>query len=161
MKKIQYSVSLALLLLIVACAPHRKQSVQAATLRTVGQDPRHAQVILYSLNPNRSKASGALFHGYGIVGESTIASHTDKRALLDTLATGIDNSQGSSHVCFKPRHGLHVVYNNQTTDYLICLQCLHMKVFQNGHVKNVTISNSPGPVYYGMLTKYHIPAPPK
>ncbi|MEO8205486.1 MAG: hypothetical protein ABI615_04845 [Chthoniobacterales bacterium] len=161
MKKIHSLIALAALMMMAGCTTGaNKQSAQAGAVRSFARNVKQVQVTLYSLNPNGPSGSGD-FHGFGIVGQAPITKAGDKRILLDTLAIGIDNGRGAGHVCFKPRHGLRVTFNGQTTDYVICLQCERMKVYTNGKVQSVRIANTPAPIYYGMLPKYNIPAPPK
>lgn len=107
------------------------------------------QFTLYSIDGNsyppleEPPADSPKFHRWPILGEADIA-HADLRnELMDALAKGISESDGGMAKCFNPRHGLRIVENGQTTEYLICFECLQVQIYRGGEMDHELTSESP------------------
>ncbi|MEO6847956.1 MAG: hypothetical protein ABI443_10165, partial [Chthoniobacterales bacterium] len=145
MKTLYRLTCLIPLLALAACAIQgnsRSQVAEAASLRALAKNSANTAITLYTLNPHRSPLgkvkADQVFHGFGVVGQTVVTAAADRQTLLDSLATGVESSKSNAHVCFNPRHGLRVLSGEQVTDYVICFQCMHMKVYPpNGNVQNI------------------------
>lgn len=50
--------------------------------------------------------------------------------LIAALAAGIDFKYGLHPVdCFNPRHGIHVIRDGETIDFLICFECYSLEMY--------------------------------
>src|SRR5205814_56502 len=87
------------------------------------------QVMLLSIDGREGAVgsglkAGEFFRGYPILGQVEINDAEQRRQLIAALKDGIARSDRHYWVmCFCPRHGLRVVENGKTVDYVICFQC--------------------------------------
>jgi hypothetical protein len=102
------------------------------------QIPEATQAILdkateyevYSLDPTPGDAVKDGFHGWKVLGKTTVKA--DKRkGLLDALAKGIKDNKGEAAKCFIPRHGIRATHDGKSVDLVICFQCLQIYVFHD------------------------------
>jgi hypothetical protein len=77
----------------------------AANLRSITTEK--ARIFLYSLDPNNRKGyatnTRTVFHGFPILGEVEVKNEIDRTALIDSLAKGVEASDGTVVRCFNPR----------------------------------------------------------
>ena len=101
-------------------------------------------VVLYSLNPRRSRDAGAdTLHGYKVLGQTPLDKE-QSRQVAEELYRAQKASDGSSVRCFIPRHAVRAVAAWRTHDFLICYQCNQVYWFQDGkQVATVTVEGSP------------------
>ncbi len=94
----------------------------------------HAE--LYSLDPyptdtHQPKKPGSEFHGYRILGRSTLSS--DERArLIQATRDALDSGNGQAALCFNPHHGLTISAQGDSVDLVICFECQQMKLTHGG-----------------------------
>ena len=122
------------------------------------------KLFFYSIDPNTPRDSKnklteppkELFHEYPVLGFAEIVSMQDKTNLLGTFAAGILENKTSSAWCFEPRHGIRIVSENATNDFVICFECLQVYPygFDSGH--RFLTSGSPAAVFNSVLEKHHI-----
>lgn len=72
------------------------------------------------------------FHGYGVLGRADLVGKATANELVDLIERGIEGSNGMVAACFNPRHGLRVTVDGSDWDFLICYECLSMKVYRDG-----------------------------
>jgi hypothetical protein len=144
-----------------------KNRIPAAALHALENDPK---LVLYSLDPQRLVFldSGEVqplsddvpkFHGYRILGQTTLASSESQRVVVKTIREGVRNWDGRVNACFEPRHGIRVTDASGTYDFLVCFTCHQIYVFLPGDVRSgVCIRASPKPLN-DILTAAHVPLP--
>jgi len=121
--------------------------------------------ILYSINPRtwmippEKKKAMDLLYGFQILGKIKIENEKDREKLLNSLIVGISEHNDPPTACkFSPRHGLKVVHNKKTVDYIICFQCGDIQVYENGtKVRDELTTRSPQPVFNSFLKAKNIP----
>jgi len=108
--------------------------------------------------PKQTQRSAAekLFHGYTILGTTTIKDHSERTKLLRALRDGLASSSGVSAYCFKPRHGIRATLGGKTVDVVICFECLRVEVHTPAEVYLLT-STSPQPVFDRALRRARVP----
>lgn len=104
-------------------------------------------VVLYSIDPGepgkpRDPEQRGGFHGYEILGKTTLGKAAIRRRVRSAIETGIAESDGVSG-CFRPRHGLRARHDGKTLDLLICFECLSIKVVVGDEQSFVWTSQSP------------------
>ena len=91
-----------------------------------------------------------------------VVSGASKGALLAALQQGIEENNGKMMKCFEPRHGLRVVYDGKTIDFLICFECLQIEIFNGTNLESgVLVSSSPQALFDKLLRDANIPLAPK
>ena len=97
------------------------------------------QLELYSLDPSKedNKDKDA-FHGYKVLGKTTVKADDARKALADAVLKGVADSDGAIAKCFDPRHGVRAVYDGRTYDLVICFQCSQIEVFAGDKKLGVT-----------------------
>ena len=87
---------------------------------------------LYSLNPESEGEDKNGFHGYTVLGKTTLKDKATREKVLAAIKKGVGDSDGKAARCFIPRHGVHAVHKGKTVDLVICFQCLQIRVFVDG-----------------------------
>ena len=100
------------------------------------------------------------FHGYPVVGKVEVTSHEDRRMLMEAYHQGVAESERKVAGCFWPRHGIRTVQNGQTTDYVICFECLRVHVHVGDEVTYPFISEGPRQLFNDYLSKSGISVVP-
>ncbi len=73
-------------------------------------------------DPGHDLANG-YFHSYKVLGEVDLTGTDAGTELAGYLEEETDMPQGLIAGCFEPRHGLRVVRDGVTTDYVLCFAC--------------------------------------
>lgn len=71
------------------------------------------------------------FHGFSVIGKTTVSGYLSRRNLIAAVKQGIADSDGSVAACFIPRHGLRAVADGKTVDLVICYECHSIRVYIN------------------------------
>ena len=124
---------------------------------------------LLSLNPDRATdpdhaASQPTshpaddFHGWRVLGRTTVADAPTRKRLNDALRAGARESDGTAERCFNPRHGVRVVRGDRIVDLVICFECLQVRVIENDQQsEGFLVSESPQAVFDDVLRSAGIP----
>jgi hypothetical protein len=116
---------------------------------------------LLSLDPSRIRTTPppGNFHGWRVLGRTSIDDLATRQKLTNALRAGARENGSMAALCFKPRHGIHVVvHGSNVRDLVICFECLQVEVFENGQAaKGFLISDSPQPVFDDALRVAGIP----
>lgn len=111
-----------------------------------------SDIQLLSLHPDSSVMNGdkqeklTTFHGYPVFDKGSLKKE-DTRKLLDTVKRLVEESDGTSALCFIPHHGIRIKQGETTMDLVICFLCLQMKVYVDDRPPlDFTISADPQPV---------------
>lgn len=118
------------------------------------------QFELLSVNPD-SEVKGD-FHGFVVLGTTTIVDRGTRDELISALQSGTRWNDGTVYACFVPRHGIRATRGKVVTDFVICFKCHRVRVYQPGtEPKHFTVSKSPEPVFDRVLTTQKVPLAPK
>ena len=93
---------------------------------------------LISLDPNLEPKDGKdadRFHGWKVLGQTTIKDADVRKKVLDAVLKGIQENKGEAANCFQPRHGLHATHEGKTVDLVICFECLQIRAYGDGDNK--------------------------
>lgn len=81
--------------------------------------------------------TGSGFYDHRVVGQAVVESSA-KPELLASFYDGLVPPGGSQNglkqiaFCFNPRHGIRAVLDGKTVDLMICFECRHFEVYENG-----------------------------
>jgi hypothetical protein len=115
---------------------------------------------LISLNPDSFKLKPEEgFHGFEILGKTVVKNTERRKKLVSAFEKGVEESIGTSALCFNPRHGIRVTHNKKTVDFVICFECLQVAVFLGEKREMVLIADSPQPIFDQALRDAGVPLP--
>lgn len=90
-----------------------------------------SEIELYSLDPKSSAKSPSKdrgFHGWIVLGKTTLKDTSKKQQILDAIKKGVANGKQGAR-CFWPRHGIRAKSKGETVDLVICFECSWVYVF--------------------------------
>jgi len=110
------------------------------------------QLILYSIRGDayrytRNVKSAEDFHGFPVLGKMEIREAEKRGVIAAALKQGIASASGDVIACFWPRHGLRVVSNSRTVDYLICFECEWVYIFEESSERRIHVNNNSQAVF--------------
>jgi hypothetical protein len=122
------------------------------------------KLFLYSLNPNDhrrydrkfSENSDESFHWMPVLGHIEIASTQEKVNLLKAFSSGVRENDGMVANCFEPRHGIRIISETSTNDFVICFKCLSVEVYGFNSSHGFLTSSTPDATFNSLLDKYKI-----
>lgn len=130
----------------------------AAALKALRTD-QHA--VIYSIRPNgmpppETDDFPELFHGYEIIGQTTLSSADDRAMFADELARSTWGAWDAA-ACFEPHHAFRVSGPSGTFDLLLCYKCRRAKVLHpDGRWEGLVIKGKPEALNE-YLTRHGIP----
>ncbi len=86
------------------------------------------QIEVLSLDPQGGETGKDAFHEYKVLARATVKEADARKEIAAAVEKGVGEG-GPIAKCFEPRHGLHVVYQDKTYDFLICYQCSQIQIF--------------------------------
>jgi len=121
--------------------------------KLLGPLQKAAKVTLYSLDPSfNAPKTASVFQNFNVLGELPLTGDQAQLA-ADAVASALNlgrpivaenMSIGASACIIEPRHGLRVVANGHTYDYLICFQCGQGIVYEdNKEIASLNIGGRP------------------
>ena len=126
------------------------------------------KLTLLSINPSGyyegiSRSRG--FQGYTVLGQTTIQSKDERKALIASFYDGLVSVPGKGNFkqigmgCFNPRHGIRAERGGKTVDLVICFGCFGLKVYENGKLASHTLlpGAAPQPYFNSVLTQARVP----
>jgi len=118
---------------------------------------------LLSLDPQRMREpSSSAFHGWEVLGSLVVSDRTARAQLIRALVVGVEESLSIVVACFNPRHGIRVGSGNRTTDFVICFECLRVRVYVDGkEIESFPTSGSPEKEFDEVLLDAAVPLAPK
>ena len=96
-----------------------RQNLWPTVFRILEQTP---SMEVIALNPQGLQNEVEAFHGYGVLGRTTIRDAGDIKTLASAFLKG-RRQGGNAFLCFDPRHGIHVRNGDQDLDLVICFEC--------------------------------------
>jgi uncharacterized protein (TIGR03067 family) len=117
---------------------------------------------LYSLDPTAGEKAKDEFHGWRVLGKTTLKKD-DANAVAAAVVKGVADSDGSVPDCFNPRHGVRVTGADGTAyDFVICFECLQIKVYAGAkELPGALTAKSPQPNLDKLLKDAGVPLAPK
>ena len=116
-----------------------------------------AEIELISLEPDERKynpAKPGAFHGWEVLGRTTLKVAEDRGKLVEAFESGIEESDGTVASCFAPRHGIAVQHDGKKHEFVICFQCQSFEWHVDGKLeKGQPITSSPQVAFDELLTK--------
>src|SRR5438270_721857 len=101
------------------------------------------------------------FHGWKVLGRTTVKDDATRKKLAADLATAAESSEGLAAACFNPRHGLRVTRNGKTVDFVICFECWQVKVYEGDKADGFLITDTPQPAFDKVLRDAGVTLPAK
>ena len=97
-------------------------------------------VELLSLDPrDRTTTPGSFFHGWKVLGRTTIRDRDGRKAIAGAIQRGIREADDAAG-CFEPRHGLRATKGGKAVDLVICFSCRWIEVHDGGETAFVRTS---------------------
>ena len=125
-----------------------------------------SQFELFSIDGNRyvkmpeSYSGLDQFHSYPVLGSTVIDSAEERQRLIVALFVGIELYQGPPADCFKPRHGIRLIYPSRQVDYVICFECYQVRVFDGPEQYTELTGESPRMTFNEVLSRSKVPLAP-
>jgi hypothetical protein len=117
-------------------------------------------VELISLDPSPKERDPKGFHGWKVLGRTTLQNKATREKALAAIKKGVADSDGTVAGCFIPRHGIRAVNGKKTIDLVICFQCLSMQIWVDGERKGSALTTkSPQPTLDKVLRAAKVPLP--
>ncbi len=93
-----------------------------------------------------------------MLGRTTVADQATRQTLNGALRAGARENRGAVALCFKPRHGVHVVHEGKAYDLVICFEWMQTQVFDGERrVEGFLASEAPQPVFDEVLRAAGVP----
>lgn len=89
------------------------------------------ELELFSLEPNVRATSEDRFHNWPVLGHTTVSDASTRAQLVNGLFAAAASADGIGVGCFRPRHGIRVASSGKVTDFVICFECIQVKVYEN------------------------------
>ncbi len=121
------------------------------------------RVELFSLDPPRLEEKPPdHFHGWRVLGKTLIKDAAVRKTLVGAFLQGVEDSDGAVAGCFNPRHGIRVAHKGRITDFVICFECLSVKVHTGDEKEGgFLIADSPQGAFNKILADAKVPLPKK
>jgi len=118
------------------------------------------QFELYSLDPNEDERVKDGFHEWKILGKLIVTEADVRKKLGEALTDGIKNAPERGRKCFNPRHGIRVVADSKTFDFVICYECRWVQIYSgNKHIKTCLTASEQQGVLDKVLKDAKVPLP--
>jgi hypothetical protein len=92
------------------------------------------RVELFRLNPapvgKQSKSAKRNFRGYAILAAAEARSREDRQEVASFVGGLLHWNDLRLALCFNPRHGARITCGKRTLDFLICLECFHVRIYE-------------------------------
>jgi hypothetical protein len=151
------ALCLAVLAAVVGLAGERAPSRPAKAILDKAD-----QLELYSLEPDEKEAAAnpdGGFHGWKILGRTTVKDAEQREKLLAALYKGLKDSKGEMAKCFNPRHGIRATAGGKSVDAVICFECLQVVYYVGGRQTKDTLTEAPQRVFDEVLKEAKVPLP--
>ncbi len=111
------------------------------------------KIIYLTIDPKISENSQGdkYFHKFPILSKIEIIYNNDKIDFINQLYDNISNADYSVARCFYPRHGIRIINENDTWDWVICFQCGFARVYKSSQKHFYEINLKDNPKYFNDL----------
>jgi hypothetical protein len=112
-----------------------------------------SELELLSLDPVTPEKPKAGFHGWKVLGQTTVKKDETRKELLEALIKGVAENQKGPAKCFQPRLGIRAKHESKQVDLVICFECLQIELYADDKPveKPVYVSRSPEPAFDKVL----------
>ena len=125
--------------------------------REIIEKAAHFELLSIGYGPS-AKNPPEDFHGWKVIGKTTINDLEVRKRLIAALEKGVEENKGDAMKCFDPRHGIRVTRDGVTADFVICFQCFQAIVYMTGgKEQRFLITDSPAPLFNQTLRDAKIP----
>ena len=125
--------------------------------RAILEKARQFDLLSIGHDPSPKKPAED-FHGWPVLGKTTIKDPNTRKQLVAALEKGVEENKGDVMKCFNPRHGIRVTHGGMTADFVICFECFQAEVFVAGEKeRRFLITDSPAPVFNQTLQQANVP----
>jgi uncharacterized protein (TIGR03067 family) len=120
------------------------------------------ELDLYSLDPTPGAKAKDEFHGWKVLGKTTL-SKDDAQAAAAALVKGVADSDGTVASCFNPRHGIRATgADGAVYDFVISFECLQVRVYAGSKkLLGALTAESPQQTLDKLLKDARVPVGPK
>lgn len=123
-------------------------------------------LTLYSIDgndyrPGEEPKTNESFHGYPVLGKVEVKDPENREAIIAALRKGIADSDGTMAKCFWPRHAIRTSENGKTTDYVVCFECLQLRIHADNATTIEATTDAPQPFFNKHLQDADVPLAPK
>jgi hypothetical protein len=121
-------------------------------------DPDYYRAQLFEPDEKQEKPTKNDFRGWKVLGKTQVRAAETQKKIMAALRDGIAEYARNAPNCFDPRHGIRVVQEGKTTDYVICFACDRVEVYAEGKDKESHfVTGSPKPLLDEVLRKADVP----
>jgi hypothetical protein len=151
-------------LLVLASAPEARAQDKPSSKDLKALFEKAEELELYSLDPApdiKDQDAKTGFHGWKILGKTTIKEAKTRKKVIEALYKGLAESDGTVAKCFIPRHGIRAAAGGKTADVVICFECLQTQFHVGAASSTEATTRSPEKVLDEVLTAAGVPLAPK
>lgn len=139
---------------VVGCSGNRIPAVAEQAMK----NSTDFEVLSLEPDPRVGKADGHDFHGWTVLGKTTIEDSNTRAKLISRFKAGVAENNGTVAACFNPRHGIKVTHHDKTHEFVICFECYQVKWFIDGqNAEGFLITQSPQPMFDEILSQANVP----
>lgn len=144
---------------MVGCAGTPTGSTIPATAAAALEKADHFELLAIDPKHQNEKPKDD-FHGWRILGRTTIKDSTTRKKLVAALRQGAAENDGRFANCFNPRHGIRVTHDGKTIDFLICFECMRVEIYADQmRDGDFLTARSPQPVFDEVLRQAGVSLP--
>lgn len=88
-------------------------------------------------------ATSPKFHDFAIIASATVTAKRTRTAVMQSIFGGLETNNGQSAMCFNPRHAVHIEAGDREVDFVICYECLSMRIYVDGVKHSRLTSQAP------------------
>ena len=115
---------------------------------------------LLSLDPDRANADSNGFHGWKVLGKTTITDAGVRNVLIAAFEKGVPRRNMEPVDCFNPRHGIKLVSDGITHEFVICFECYQVEWHSPRSTRGgFQITSSPQATFDKILRASNVPLP--
>ena len=145
----------SIVLMTLGC---RDNEMRSSSMQALEQADKYELLSINPIKPRGDEPAGA-FHGYHILGQTTITDPATQKQLNAAFEKGVREHHGNPAACiFMPRHGIRLTKADLVTDFVICFQCGDVQVFKGDQLDHsFFVSGSPQPTFDRVLKQHNLP----
>ena len=126
-------IALAFLFLLVSFSAHSESGgVKDEVARAVADA---SSVTIFSLEPAARETgkdcTGLCYFGWPVLGQTSVTRATAKTIRNDLSVWVAAPEPKAIQLCFNPRHGVRLIANGHTYDFVVCFECAQAEVFKD------------------------------
>jgi len=116
-------------------------------------------VELYSLDPAPQEKDPGAFHNYKVLGKTEVKKEALTKLRTAFLKGVVEADPDLAAGCFRPRHGIRVIRDGKTYDFVVCFECVAVVVYGGKKDTSFHITSSPADVFNAILKDAKVKLP--